>query len=148
MSKSYTGCYSVVKRRVTPNPFPSAIGCYTLRAMKKKTGRRKQYRRTFIKAWREYRKLSLRQLADDMVDENGNLLITPQSIGRIENGKQPYNQVILEGLAKALDCSVADLLIRNPTDTQAPWELWNGLPETGKRQAVEMLRVIKETTRH
>lgn len=81
-----------------------------------------------------------------MIDpETGDSLITAQSIGRIETGKQPYTQAVLEGLAEALNCTAADLIMRDPTDSEAPWSIWESLPPTARVQAVEMLKVIKRT---
>ncbi len=74
-----------------------------------------QYRRTYIKEWREKRGLSLRRLADRLENSpGGDLLISHTSIGRIEKGQQPYSQPILEALSAALGVPAWMLLEVNP----------------------------------
>lgn len=90
----------------------------------KKRGRR----RTFIKEWREYRGLSQEALGERLETSGG-------SISRIENGSQPYTQDTLEALAHALMTTPASLLIRNPKDQDAIWELM----EQGKPTQIEKL---------
>lgn len=73
------------------------------------------YQRTFIKPWREYREMSQEKLAelvgqylmDNEISEKG---YTHASIGRMENGRIPYSQPIMEGIAKALGVTVAVLI--------------------------------------
>lgn len=106
---------------------------------------RRTYSRTFIRAWREYRGLSLERLAERLIDiESGEALLTPTSLSRIERGKQPYSQPVLEAIAAALGCTPADLLMRNPVDTEAPWSIWETLEPVEKRAAVEVLKAMKE----
>jgi transcriptional regulator with XRE-family HTH domain len=83
-----------------------------LRAM----AERRKYNKTYIREWREHRGLSLRRLADriELSDEDGDAL-SYVSLNRIELGKQPYSQPILEALAHALDVTVVDLLSVDPT---------------------------------
>lgn len=69
----------------------------------------------FLRAWREYRGLSLRQLADRMEREPGVPLTSHANIGRIEKFQQPYSQEIIEAAASALGCTVVDILTVDPT---------------------------------
>ena len=62
---------------------------------------------TYIKAWRDFRNLT-----QDRVSER--IGISRENYGRIENGKVPYNQDFLELCSLALNCTVADLLERDP----------------------------------
>lgn len=74
-----------------------------------------QYRRTYIKEWREKRGLSLRRLAERLEETpGGDLMISHASIGRIEKGQQPYSQPVLEALAAALGVPAYMLLEVNP----------------------------------
>jgi len=73
------------------------------------------YQRTFIKQWREYRKMSQEELAErvgEYLSENGisEKGYTYASIGRIENGRMPYSQPIMEGISEALGVPVATLI--------------------------------------
>jgi transcriptional regulator with XRE-family HTH domain len=77
------------------------------------------YQRTFIKAWREFREMSQEELAEHVaeylreneISEKG---YTYASIGRMENGRIPYSQPIMEGISKALGVSVATLISTPP----------------------------------
>lgn len=92
--------------------------------------------RHFIRAWRKYRGLTQEQLAE-RVD------LSTSSISQLETGEQGYSQGTLEALADALNCEPGDLLIRNPLDGAAIWTIWEQLKPAQKRQAVEMLKIIK-----
>lgn len=73
------------------------------------------FKRTYIKEWREKRGLSLRRLAERLEETpGGDLLISHASIGRIEKGKQPYSQPVLEAIATALGVPAYMLLEVNP----------------------------------
>lgn len=87
-----------------------------------------RYGRTFIRDWRKHRNLTIERLAD-------RLTLTAASLSRIERGLQPYSQPILEALADALRCSPADLLMRNPSQDQMVWSLWDQLDPTQKQRA-------------
>lgn len=58
---------------------------------------------TYVRAWRRYRKLSARQLAELAGYHHS-------YIYKIEKGRKDYNQEFLERVAKVLDCTPADLL--------------------------------------
>lgn len=137
----YTGCYASVKPGVTPRLVPNDGRVAHGAAM------RETFKRTFVKEWREFRGLSLRRLADRLVDPTTfDPIITAQSLSRIERGLQPYSQPVLEALAAALECSPGDLLDRDPNQTQAIWALWGKFNEAQRRQAIELLRVLERTS--
>lgn len=92
-----------------------------------------QYRRTFIRQWREHRGLTLEALADRVGEKIGGM--THASLSRIERGRQPYSQLVLEAIAEALNVGVADLLIRNPGDPDAIWSIWDHA-KPGEREAI------------
>jgi transcriptional regulator with XRE-family HTH domain len=101
-------------------------------------------RPTHIRAWRKHRGLTLAQLADRLAVEL-EVDITEGQISRIERGETPYSQDILEALASALRCQPADLLVRDPTQPDAIWSLWESLKPVERAQAVEMLRIFSRT---
>jgi transcriptional regulator with XRE-family HTH domain len=83
------------------------------------------YQRTFIKHWREYREMSQEELAEKVADyllenEISEKGYTYASIGRMENGRIPYSQPIMEGIAKALGVSVATLITTPPPNPGEP----------------------------
>lgn len=75
----------------------------------------RKYGKTFIREWRQYRGLSLRRLADRLELDGPDETFSHASIGRIENGQQPYSQPVLEALAHALGVEVQHLLSVDPT---------------------------------
>lgn len=79
---------------------------------------RKQHKPTFIRQWRKHRGYSVEKLA-------GMIETTGASLSRIERGLQPYNQDTLERLAEALTTDPASLLIRDPSEPEAIWSLWD-----------------------
>jgi len=90
---------------------------------------RRPRRRTFIKQWRIYRGYSQEKLGG-MLDTSGSM------ISRIENGEAPYTQDVLESLAEALRTDVASLLMRDPTNPEAIWTLWDQAQQ-GQREMIE-----------
>lgn len=96
-------------------------------------------RRTFIREWRDYRGYTQEQLGD-MIG------VSHATIGRVENGKKPYDQQLLELLADALTTDPASLLVRNPKAPDAIWTLWD-LAKPGEReQIVDLARVVVRRT--
>ena len=96
------------------------------------------FRRTFIRQWRDHRDLTLEQLADRVGS-------THVSLSRIERGLQPYSQTLLEALADALQTDVASLLMRDPTDSEALWSIWDQANPGERQMIVEIARTIKKT---
>src|SRR5207342_1952034 len=73
---------------------------------------RGQFRKSFIRQWRDYRGLTLERLADRVGMTAGNL-------SQLERGNQGYTQNTLEALAQALQTDTASLLMRDPSDSEA-----------------------------
>lgn len=95
-------------------------------------------RRTFLKEWREYRQLTQDALAE-------RLKTSKASISRIEAGTQAYTQDFLEACAEALRTDPASLLMRNPTDDEAVWSIWDKA-KAGERQMIEnIVRSVVKT---
>lgn len=96
---------------------------------------------TYIRAWREKKGFTL----DDMVgrlDELG-VKITGASLSRIERGKQPYSQDILEAIAEALGRAPADLIENNPEVPDAEIvDFLRHLDDREKRQAESVLKAM------
>lgn len=94
-------------------------------------------RRHFVREWRQYRGLSQDRLAE-------RLEMSKASLSRIESGKQPYTQDVLEALAYALACEPADLIVRNPLDAEAPWSIWDTLKPAQRKQAIRVLKALAD----
>lgn len=71
--------------------------------------------------------------------------MTHASVGRIENRKQPYSQAILEAFADELtNGDVASLLIRDPSDPEGIWSIWD---QAKPAQRIEIVEHAKITLR-
>ena len=84
------------------------------------------------------------QLVARLDELAGNLKLAGASLSRIERGLQPYTQATLEAIADALACEPADLLMRDPTQDQMIWSLWDKLSEAKRRQAVKIMQALSE----
>lgn len=95
---------------------------------------------TFIKQWREFRELTQDELAD-------RLETSKASISRIEAGEQAYTQDFLEACAEALRTDPESLLMRDPTNPDAMWSLWEQAKQ-GQRDEIEKYAkfVVKSRT--
>lgn len=63
-------------------------------------------------------------------------------LSKIETGKMNYNQQFLEAAADAYNCSPVDILMRDPTDPEGIWSLWEHAKPGERKQMVDVLRVI------
>jgi transcriptional regulator with XRE-family HTH domain len=91
----------------------------------------------FIREWRKHRGLTLEQLAE-------RIGMTHQNLGRIERFLVPYNQRALEALAEALRTEPASLVMRNPLQTDAPWELAEKWTPQERDIAIAMIRALRQ----
>ena len=101
-------------------------------------------RPTFIRAWRKHRGLTLSQLTDRLATEL-EVDISEGQVSRIERGETPYSQDILEAFAGALRCEPADLIMRDPSQTDAIWSLIDTLKPAERLQALEVIKALRRT---
>lgn len=101
--------------------------------------------KTYIREWREYRGLSLRRLADRLELSGPDETISHASIGRIENGQQPYSQPVLEAIAAALNVSVTDLLGVDPMKEGEVVDLMRMINDKNRAQAIRVLKALTGT---
>jgi transcriptional regulator with XRE-family HTH domain len=71
--------------------------------------------------------------------------MTHASLSRLERGLQPYSQGLLEALAVALQTDAASLLIRDPTDPEGIWSVWDQASPSERRQIVEIAKTLIRT---
>lgn len=96
---------------------------------------------TYIRAWRKERGYTL----DDMVGrlEVLGVKTTGATLSRIETGKVPYSQDILEAIAEALDVTVAQLIEHNPDIPTSPVAgIFDKLDAEQAAQAEAVLRAM------
>ncbi len=92
----------------------------------------------YVAEWRKHRGLTQERLA-------GRIGKTQGAISQLENFQIEYTQGMLEALADALNCTAADLVMRNPLDTGAPWSIWDRLQPAQRRQALAVLEALART---
>jgi transcriptional regulator with XRE-family HTH domain len=98
------------------------------------------YDRTYIREWREYKGLTLERLAERVGERIGGF--THASLSRIERGLQPYSQPVLEAIANALGTDPASLLMRNPTDPEGIWSIWDHAKKGQKQIIIDLAKTI------
>lgn len=91
--------------------------------------------KAFFREWRQHRHLTLEALAE-------RIGMTHASVSRIERGLQKWDQEFLERAAEALACEPADLLIRDPSDPDGIWSLWDKAKPGTRRQIVEITKTL------
>ena len=104
---------------------------------------RETFGKHYIRQWREFRGLSLRQLEARLeVEPGGDPLVTYASLGRIERFLQPYSQPILEALAIALSTTPAALIEVDPFKDAQVVDLLRHLPRDKRDQVERFIRFI------
>lgn len=107
--------------------------------MSKRIGNPKQLLQpTFIRQWREQEGLSQDRLVERVREEIPTF--SKSTLSRVENGKQPYTQPILEALARALGRSPADLLMRDPASPI--WSLMDTIDKMPASQQSQVVAII------
>lgn len=110
-----------------------------------------RFRKTYFKEWRKFCDKTqaqvvsaLQQLNGDSPPEDPSLRIptTEASLSRLENGKQPYSQSILEALAEIYDAEPADLIAVNPLKERDVIDFMRHLDEKQKRQVLAIAEAV------
>jgi transcriptional regulator with XRE-family HTH domain len=99
---------------------------------------RKQHARWFLKEWRKFRGLTQDQLAE----RTG---LSKPYISQLERGERQYTQELLERFAEELRCAAPDLIMRDPTDPDGLWSIYDQLTPPERQQGVAVLRAIRGT---
>lgn len=73
--------------------------------------------------------------------------VTDGAISQLERGDTGYTQPMLEAIAEALYCNPADLVMRDPTDTSAPWSIVDSLQKADEPTRKRVIRVVQEMLR-
>ena len=98
----------------------------------------RKFRPTCIRQWRHHRGMTLEKLA-------ARLDMTASHLSMLERGQRGYTQDTLEALARALQTDVASLLMRDPSDPDAIWSIWDQAKPGQRRQIVEIARTLVKT---
>jgi transcriptional regulator with XRE-family HTH domain len=92
----------------------------------------------YIKEWRKHRGLTQEQLAE-------RIGIARSYLTKIERGSRRYDQPFLEAAADALRCEPGDLIMRDPTDPEGIWSIWDRLNSHERIQAIAVIRALQVT---
>lgn len=94
--------------------------------------------RTYIREWRDYREKQQDAVAAE-------LDISASTLSRLETGKSPYDQDVIERLAIIYRCDPEDLISINPLQPDPPRLIYDRLkaaPLEIQKRALEILEVI------
>ena len=93
----------------------------------------------FLKAWREFRKLTQQELAD-LVDTNANM------IGYLESGERGLSAKWLRRLAPALDTTPGMLLDHDPQTLDSDIiDIWAHADKRQQRQLTDIAKTLVKT---
>lgn len=65
-------------------------------------------------------------------------------LSRIEKGDRPYDQEFLERASDVLNCTPADLLMRDPSKPESIFTIWEQLEPAAQSQIVEIAKTFKK----
>ena len=99
--------------------------------------KQRQFRRTLIREWRQYRGLTLEKLAN-------RVNMTASHLSMLERGQRGYTQETLERLADALQTDSASLLMRRPGENEI-WTIWDHASPGVRRQLLEIAKTLTKT---
>lgn len=68
--------------------------------------------------------------------------LSKASLSKLENGKYPYTQDLLEALAELYGTDAASLISRSPEATEGIMAIWVSASEHDRRKILDVARVI------
>lgn len=111
----------------------------------------------YLRQWRKAAGLSLEGVRDkaealfqDRVVAEGEEIdlnkigLSHSTLSRIESFKVPYNQKLLEVLAEVYGTDVASLIIRDPTEPEGIWSIYDQIPVTERPRALKVISGVVE----
>jgi transcriptional regulator with XRE-family HTH domain len=137
----YTECNDAVKSFVAPYATTTELNHASIVPMAKRL-----QGQHYIRQWREKRGISLRKLAARLeVELDGEELLSYASLSRIENGKQPFSEPVLNAIADALDVTRSMLLEKDPKKEGHALDLLNKMTPANREQAIRMLELFAQS---
>lgn len=73
--------------------------------------------------------------------------MTHGNLSKIERGLVPYNQELLETLAELYRCEPVDLLIRDPSEPESIWSIWDRAQPGERRQIAAVADAVVKSRR-
>jgi transcriptional regulator with XRE-family HTH domain len=92
--------------------------------------------RHYVREWRKFRGLTQERLAERTPFTTG-------AISQLETGRTKYTQDMLEALAEALQCTPADLLMRDPMREGAVWSIEDQLKRATPERRSQIIAVVE-----
>lgn len=100
-------------------------------------------RRIYLREWRRNKHLTQAQVVASLLSlEDPQLPTTEASLSRIETGKQPYSQRILEALADIYGREPWELIGRHPDKEGVVESLLDRLDDKQRRQAHAVIEAL------
>lgn len=90
----------------------------------------KQPPKHFLRQWRKFRDYTLEHVAERVG-------MSHQNLGKIERGKVPYNEVLLDILAEIYRTDRGSLIMRDPTRKDAFWSIYDQLAPPERQRLVQ-----------
>lgn len=101
-------------------------------------------RRIYLREWRKKKGLTQEQVVGRLaIHEDPNMPSTNASLSRLENGKQPYSQRVLEALADIYECDAWELIGRDPTKAGLVVDMVRHLDAKRQAQLVAFLNALE-----
>lgn len=99
--------------------------------------------RPYLKEWRKHRGYTQDQVIERLLAfDDPHLPATAASLSRLENGKQPYGQRILEALAEIYQCEPDHLIGRDPTKEGELIDLFQRMTLEQRNRARAVLQAL------
>lgn len=99
-------------------------------------------RRHFLRAWRKHPNVGNERTLVEVAEYLG---MTHGNLSKIERGLVPYNEELLDALADLYGVEPVDLLIRDPSDPERMWSIWQQAKPGQRRQIAAVAEAIVET---
>ncbi|MGY2048868.1 helix-turn-helix domain-containing protein [Methylobacterium sp. JK268] len=96
---------------------------------------KRERRPNFLRQWRKHRGYSLAEVSAEIG-------MTGPNLGRVEKGEVPYSQDLLEQLAEFYNCEISDLLVRDPSDPEGIWSIWDQAKPAEREQIVKVAKAL------
>lgn len=94
-----------------------------------------RYDPSFLGAWRRHRGLTQQQLADRMG-------VSKAEVSRVETGERGYRQSFIEKAAKALQCTPAQIVGADPTETDGAWNIYEAVRRLPANRLPDVRRIV------
>lgn len=95
----------------------------------------------YLRIWREHHGYTLDQIVDRLViHEDKKLPQSKAQLSKIENGKSPYSQRLLEALSDIYGCETWELIGRHPEKEGEVVDLWQTLSDRNRDRALAFIQ--------